>query len=231
MSMDDDASLPLMLVSFSGSAFMMILVAVVAFIIIKNNKKKKNQNDDSSDGPTEPSGDLTGFKKTGVTFFGQGGPGGSDDNGVGFSGVSLYDYRNTFNGKPLFPGAVYQRDGPDYLYKVIELYCDKFKSPGKTVYLHIVDVCAYTPLSNKCKVNTEKYGFLVDVHYNAFEYVGLDDGLLEGSFKVVGTIRPNKIPRGLWTQKVQDGKGSVMCSCTGDCKKDKMDWKPLSKCK
>jgi len=204
---------------------MMILVSVVAFIIIKKNKKRENTPTPPAPGGAPVPG---GYTKAGITFFGQGGPGGTDDNGVGISGVSLYDYKNTWNGKPLFPCAVYQGDGSEYLYKVLEVYCDQFKSPGKTVYVHVLDMCAYG--DKVCPTNTSKFGFLVDIHYNAFEYVGLDDGLLEGGFKVIGTIEPSKIPSNMWTKKVQEGKSSILCSCTGDCKKDNMDWKPLSKC-
>lgn len=221
-----DDAVPILLLGVCGSAFMMILVSVVTFIIIKK-RKKKEEGDTPNLSPAGGSA-PSGFTKAGITFFGQGGPGGTDDNGVGISGVSLYDYKNTYNGKPLFPCAVYQRDGPEYLYKVLEVYCDKFKSPGKTVYLHVLDMCAYS--DDECGINTSKYGFLVDVHYNAFEYVGLDDGLLEGAFKVVDTIKPSKIPSKMWTKKVQDGKSYILCSCTGDCKQDKMTWKPMSKC-
>jgi hypothetical protein len=230
--MDNDNSTPvmMMMISVCGSTVMMILVAIVAVFMIRGRKKKDANDGDQNDAAGDAVSTPGGYKNTTITFFGQGGPGGSDDNGKGITGISLYDYTGqTFNGKPLFPGAVHQKDGAAYLYKVIEVYCNKFKSPGNTVYLHVVDVCGKG--DEDCINNIKKHNFLVDVHYNAFDYVGLDDGKFDGGFKVIGTIRPGKIPKNAWIQKVQDEKDSVLCSCSNDCTSSYMDWKTLSKCK
>lgn len=217
-------------ISMSGFMFCAV-AAVVILIIVKKNKDKKKKQGDTKDYEQTDVNVPSSYTEAGITFYGQGGRGGKDDNGVGIAGVSLYDYTgSTFNGKPLFPGAVHQKDGAKYLFKVLEVYCDKFKSPGKVVYLHIVDVCGHS--ADVCNTNVKKYGnFLVDVHYNAFDHVGLDDGLLKGGFKVVGEIRPPKMPKSAWTPDVKSGKDYMLCSCKNDCRKDDMDWKPLKKCK
>lgn len=192
MDYNSNGSMPILMLGISMSGCMFFAVAAVVIFIIVKKKKDKDKaegKDYVQSGANVPSS----YTEAGITFYGQGGRGSTkDDNGVGIAGVSLFDYTgSTFNGKPLFPGAVHQKDGAKYLFKVLEVYCDKFKSPGNVVYLHIVDVCGHS--ADVCNTNVKKYGnFLVDVHYNAFDHVGLDDGLLKGGFKVVGEIRPPK---------------------------------------
>ena len=171
---------------------------------------------------TKPSSTKGGdWKKTGITFYGQSK---ADDNGLGFTGVDLFKHGKAkleFNGKPLFPGAVFQADGAAYLYKILEVKSDDFTN-HKTVYVHIVDVC--NSGQSVCKTNTKKHGFLVDIHATAFDYVGKDDGLLLGSFRKVGELKPNDIPTSVW-----DGD-YIICACKGACKGGDVTWKKKGTC-
>ncbi len=161
------------------------------------------------------------WKTTGITFYGNTS---LDDNGQGYSGVDLFKYgksKATFNDKPLFPCAVFQEDAASYLYKVLELKCDSFKK-NKTVYLHVVDVC--NSGETVCITNTKKHGFLVDVHATAHDFIGADDGVLKGSFRVVGEVRPKDIQAHSWHGDY------IICSCSGSCKGKDVVWKKRSQC-
>jgi hypothetical protein len=210
----------------SSSSMMMvfILFLVIAVIIVKRgDKKEKNDSsgtssDTSSSSSSSSSSTDTGdWKTTGITFYGQSK---ADDNGLGYTGIDLFKWGKSgtkHNGKPVFPGAVFQGDGAKHLYKILEVQCDEFKK-NKTVYVHIVDVCDSS--QDVCKRNTKKHGFLVDIHATGFEYVGNDDGLLRGKYRIVGEIPASKIPSSAWR-----GGGSKLCSCTGDCRGKNATWK------
>lgn len=147
-----------------------------------------------------------------------------DDNGLGYTGVDLFKHgkaKLTFKGKPVFPAAVFQDDGGQYLYKILEVKSDAF-TKNKSVYVHIVDVC--NSGQDVCKTNTKKHGFLVDLHATGFEYVGNDDGVLKGSFRVVGDIKPNDLPKNVWHGEY------IICSCTGTCQGDNVTWKKRGSC-
>jgi len=220
-----DELLPLVLLGGLGSAVFVSVIIVVLVLVLTQKGSTPNPVDlKSSSGPVSG-----GFKTTGITFYGQGGPNSKkDDNGVGFSGIDLFEYTNmTFEGKPVFAGAVHQNHAAEYMYSVLEVQCDAFKSPNKSVLIHVVDICNRNDSS--CD-NVNTYGFLVDVHWTAFSYVGLDDGLLEGSYRVVGKIPPSALPTRVWMKDVQNKKDSIMCSCTGSCTKDTQKWTLLGKC-
>lgn len=232
-AMDD--ALPLLLIGGLGSAMFFSVAIVVLVLVLKNNTsetKPSPSGDESGDrtdvtAPEVPSGD---FKPTAITFFGQGGPNSkADDNGVGFSGVDLFKYTGvTFNGQPVFAGAVHHDHASKHMYDVLEVTCDKFTSPNKKVLIHVVDICNR---NDKQCANVDKYGFLVDIHWTAFSYVGLDDGNFEGRYKVIGHIPPSKLPARVWMQKVLDKKDSILCYCTGECKEKDQKWTLLDTCK
>lgn len=229
--MDDDAMVPVMIsVSMSGILFCVILAVVGYFVFIKKDKDSGGGGDGDDGDNDNPGGETSGWKKTGITFYGQGGEGDtSDDNGKGISGVDLYNHDRAnikLDGKKVYPGAVYQADGPSYLYKVIEVRSDKFTN-NKSILLHIVDVCGFD--ADVCKENVGKHGFLVDIHYTGFKHVGLDDGLIKGEFRVRGEIRPKNIPKSAWTKEAQAGKDYILCSCSNECRDKK--WKPLKGCR
>lgn len=162
------------------------------------------------------------WKKTGITFYGQSK---ADDNGVGFAGVDLFKHGTAglkFDGKALFPVAVFQADAAPLLWKVIEIKSDSFTKSG-TVYGHVVDVC--NSGQDVCKRNTAKHGFLVDIHKTAFEYVGADDGLHAGQYRLVGELKPSDLPGSVFLKDE-----TVACSCTGSCSGGSVKWKKRSAC-
>jgi hypothetical protein len=166
-------------------------------------------------------GDGT-WKKTGITFYGQSK---ADDNGVGFAGVDLFKHGTAglkFDGKALFPVAVFQADAAPLLWKVIEIKSDSFTKSG-TVYGHVVDVC--NSGQSVCKRNTAKHGFLVDIHKTAFEYVGADDGLHAGQYRLAGELKPSDLPGSVFLKDE-----TVACSCTGSCSGGSVKWKKRSSC-
>ena len=162
------------------------------------------------------------WKKTGITFYGQSK---ADDNGVGFAGVDLFKHGTAglkFDGKALFPVAVFQADAAPLLWKVIEIQSDSF-TKSRTVYGHVVDVC--NSGQDVCKRNTAKHGFLVDIHKTAFDYVGADDGLHAGQYRLAGELKPSDLPGSVFLKD-----GTVACSCTGSCNGGAVKWKKRSAC-
>ena len=202
-------------------------IAGVIFIRYRNvhaDSTKSTQSSDSSISGSSPAAHTGGgaWKKTGVTFYGQSK---ADDNGVGFAGVDLFKHGTAglkFDGKALFPVAVFQADAASLLWKVIEIQSDSF-TKSKTVYGHVVDVC--NSGQDVCKRNTAKHGFLVDIHKTAFEYVGADDGLHVGQYRLAGELKPSDLPGSVFLKD-----GTVACSCTGSCKDGSVKWKKRSAC-
>jgi hypothetical protein len=185
---------------------------------------RDSDDDDSGDSDDEDSssnGDGD-WKTTGITFYGQSK---ADDNGIGFSGVDLFKHgkaKLTLDGKRVYPAAVFQGDGADYMYKVLEVTSDEFKNEDR-IFVHVVDVC--NSKEKVCKTNVKKHGnFLVDIHATAFDFLGNDDGILKGSFREVGTIPPNDIPKKVW-----DGE-YIICKCKDTCKGDDVTWKKRGSC-
>lgn len=204
-----------------------LLLATVALAVLLwwMNRRPATKPATAESSGSSGSSESTGgdWKKTGVTFYGQSK---ADDNGVGFAGVDLFKHGEAglkFNGKPLFPVAVFQGDAAEVgLWSVLEIRSDGFtKQPS--VYGHVVDVC--NSGQDVCKTNTAKHGFLVDIHKTAFEYVGADDGLLVGEYRRVGALKPRAIDAQIWLKD-----GTIACSCTGECKGDDVKWLPRAKC-
>ena len=217
--------LPLLLLFFGGCCFLAMCLGI---ILVLRNRKPGAPAD-----PASPAGNNTanaavsvnadGFTTTGITFYGQSK---DDDNGVGFAGVDLFKHGNAglqFDGKPLFPAAVFQGDAAGLLWSVLEVRSDEFKN-NKTVFVHVVDVC--NSGQSVCKTNKAKHGFLVDIHATGFEYVGMNDGVLKGSFRKVGVLKPGSISSNIWLKD-----GTVACSCTGECKGNGVSWVNHGKCK
>ena len=217
--MSPEILLVLIVMCFSCMSF-----AMLAFL----GYKKYTAFTDTSNESTSPSSSKSSsssksgeWKTTGITFFGQSK---ADDNGLGYTGIDLFKYGKSgkkFDGKPVFPAAVFQGDGAKYLYKVLEVQCDDFKK-NKTVYVHVVDVCDSG--QDVCKRNTKKHGFLVDIHATGFAYVGNSDGLLKGKFREVGEIGPNDIDKKNWHGT------SILCGCKGDCRGKNATWKKPGSC-
>ena len=175
-------------------------------------RKKKNNNNKVTSSST--------WKTTGITFFGQT-P--RDDNGLGLTGVDLFKHGRAnirYKGEPVYPAAVFQGDAAKYLYAVLEVTSADFRRSPKKVFLHVVDACNSS--QRICRTNVRRFGdFLVDIHDTATGRTGVDDGLLKGSFRVVGEIAPNDLPEKVWKG------GWKLCSCRGSCKKSsEQAWKP-----
>ena len=213
------------------SLFLVAVASMSALVIfLRRNKETTTASQPdtsaaSSDDTSTSTGSETGgdWKPTAITFYGQSK---ADDNGTGFAGVDLFRHGEaglTFNGKPLFPVAIFQGSAAGMLWKIIEIKSGAFTN-NKTMYGHVVDVC--NSGQDVCKTNSSKHGkYLVDIHKTAFTYVGLDDGLHEGEYRKVGELRPSKISQNIWLKD-----GTVACSCTGGCKGNDVKWIKHSKC-
>jgi len=201
----------------------MLAVMCVCFLVIRGRSGLQVPPHRSGDQVVAPVSNDAGFRTTGITFFGQSQ---ADDNGVGFAGVDLFKHGTAglqFNGQPLYPAAVFQGDAAGMLWSVLEVRSDQFPK-NKTVYVHVVDVC--NSGQDVCKRNTAKYGYLVDIHNTAKDYIGVNDGLLRGQFRKVGDLRPSKITGNIWLK----GDDYIACSCTGKCAGDDVKWTKRSAC-
>ena len=186
----------------------------------KNKQKKTQRNKGTKRGGSNEEKD---WRTTGITFYGQT-P--EDDNGVGLTGVDLFKHgraRIRFKGQVVYPAAVFQGDAAKYLYKVLEVTSNDFKK-SKSVLVHIVDAC--NSGQSICRKNVKRYGnFLIDVHETATNAIGIDDGLLKGSFRVVGELRPSSLPSKVWRNDV------VLCGCKASCRgSGEMDWRRSGDC-
>ena len=161
-----------------------------------------------------------------LTFFGQDK---ADDNGEGFTGIDLFKHGTahiTFQGRQVYPVAVHQNFGADFLYKVLEV-----QGKGvKPILGHVVDVC--DAKQSVCNTNMKKGGlnFLVDIHKTGFEAAGTKgDGMTTGTYRMVGEIKPSQLPQSVW---MKGGKDYILCSCTGKCANNKeQKWTKLAQCK
>jgi hypothetical protein len=131
-----------------------------------------------------------------------------------------------FSGKPVYPAAVHQDHMGAFIYKVLYVTGSKIKP----IYVYIVDACNSS--QSVCNKNARADGnnFLVDIHATGFQAAGASDGILSGSYKVVGEIRPSELPRSVWTSGVQSG-GYMLCSCSGKCLSSSQKWTKVSDCK
>lgn len=162
---------------------------------------------------------------TNISFYGQNG---ADDNGEGSAGVDLFKHGTagiTFRGRPVYPVAVHQSAAAKMLYTVVDI-----KGAGiQPILGHVIDYCdAKAPSCNNYKKNG--MSFLVDIHKTGFAAAGKSDGILTGTYTVVGVIRPSQLPKSVWMPKVQDGKDSMLCSCTVGCSGKTQNWKLLKDC-
>lgn len=212
-----------LLLLLMGMCCMVVLgAAFLWFVVLRDDDSGDSKGDDDSGDGNDSSGDDGGdWKTTGITFYGQSK---ADDNGLGYSGVDLFKHgkaKLTYKGKRVYPAAVFQGDGADYLYKVLEVKSDEFNKKD-TIFVHVVDVC--NSKQDVCIRNTEKHGFLVDIHATAFDYLGTDDGLLKGTFRTLGTLPPNDIPKDVWDSDY------IICSCKKTCRGDDVTWKKVGSC-
>jgi hypothetical protein len=210
-----------LLLLLMGVCCMLVLGgAFLWFVVLRDDSDDSGE--DSGDGDdSTTSGEDGDWKPTGITFYGQSK---ADDNGIGYAGVDLFKHGKaelTYKGKRVYPAAVFQEDGAEYLYKVLEVTSDEFNKKN-TIFVHVVDVC--NSKQDVCIRNTKKHGFLVDIHATAFDYLGTDDGLLKGKFKVLGTLPPNDIPKDVWDSDY------IICSCKKTCRGDDVTWKKVGSC-
>ena len=151
----------------------------------------------------------------------------ADDNGEGFMGFDLFKMvgKINFNGKPVFPVAIYQGQVMPYLYKILEV-----KPKGYTTFYGIVaDVCDFKKCGNKPGSKANPSDFLLDIHSTAWPTVGLKNGANwsgSGSFKVVGEVKPKDLDKSVW---LDNGK-SIVCSCTGNCTNKESKWTSVDQC-
>ena len=147
-----------------------------------------------------------------ITFYGQtvGGNRHADDNRLGLTGIDLDAHGKAglkFKGRPVYAGAVHQHAGANMMYKVLDV-----RGGGiKPIYIHVVDVC--DAKDSICNKNIKDTGFLVDIFATGFKAAGKSDGLLKGTYKVIGEIPFENIPKSLWKNEY------VLRSCSGKCSK------------
>lgn len=155
--------------------------------------------------------------KTTISFYGQNA---QDDNGVGISGVNLLAFKPTslkWQGTPVYPVAVAEKDWPRYAYKVLRI-----RGNGvRTIYGVVLDACAKKDAV--CTTNSRKFGFLVDVHRAGYKAIGRSDGLVDGTFEEVGSISAADIPDALWSSSVRRGSNYLQCRGSNG----KLAWVPL----
>lgn len=185
----------------------------------KQNTKPKSGDSGGSSGSVEGIALDNGESgKTAITFYGDKPTQsrGADDNGIGVTGVNLDAHAKVglkFNGKPVYAGAVHQYAGPKYLYKVLEMGGDV-----NPMYIHVVDIC--DAKDSVCNKNVKAHGnnFLVDIYRTGWATAGKSDGVLQGTYKVVGEIPYTKIPKAAWKERY------IMPSCTGKCAEKERKW-------
>lgn len=161
--------------------------------------------------------------RTTISFYGQDA---QDDNGVGYAGVTLKAFGTTplrWRGSRVYPIAVAQKDWKRYAYKVLRI-----SGPGLRPILGVVvDLCAAN--NSNCKNNVQTYNFLVDVHKTAFGAIGMSDGLVQGSFEVVGSMSAASFPPSYWQPTVRSGSESLQCR-TGGSKLEWVSLRQVSRC-
>lgn len=213
------------LLLMSSCCCALVLFVGVAWVLLK--KTRRHSTPASSPSSNTPTTSVEGSAvsngdsgKTAITFYG-GTPG--DDNRLGLTGIDLDAHSRagfTLNGKPVYPGAVHQYAGPKFLYKVLEV-----KGDVNPIYIHVVDVCdAKDSVCNK-NVKANGNNFLVDIFQTGFKAAGKSDGILNGTYTVVGEIPASKIPKNVWKNEY------VMPKCTGKCGEKERTWVKASSIK
>jgi hypothetical protein len=168
--------------------------------------------------------------KANMTAFGWSG----DDNGEGFTGIDLHKFGTagySFQGKPLYPIAVFMANGAAYLWKVLEV-----RAPGlPKFYGVVVDLCDSG--QEICKAATSYGGvnFLIDIHITAFTGLGISEARAKsfrqtGEYTVVGHLKPTDLPASAYMPAVASGTDYMVCSCTGTCTVKEATWKPYGTC-
>lgn len=154
--------------------------------------------------------------RTTISFYGQDT---QDDNGVGYAGVVLAAFGSTplrWKGKRVYPVAVAQKDWTQYAYKVLRI-----RGKGlREIHGVVVDLCERG--NANCDRNVRKFNFLIDVHRTGFGAIGKGDGLVDGTFDVVGTLSAADFPTSYWQPEVRRGSGSLQCRV-----ESKLEWVPL----
>jgi len=182
------------------------LSSLIAGLVLWVKKTKKTSTTAST---TQTSGITVANGESGstnITFYG-GTP--SDDNRLGLTGMDLDAHGRagfTLHGKPVYAGAVHQYAGPKFLYKVLEV-----KGDVNPIYIHVVDVC--DAKASVCNTNVKANGnnFLVDIFQTGFKAAGKSDGILKGTYKVVGEIPASRIPKKVWKNEY------ILSKCIGKC--------------
>lgn len=225
----EEQELVLVLVSCCVFCVSLSIIVLIGYKLLKKKNPEATtapttSSSTSSSGGTAIQNGESG--KTNITGFGQSK---GDDNGIGVSGVDLFAHGNagiTFMGRRVYPIAVHQYFASKMLYKVLEV-----SGTGlKPVLGHVVDYCdAKDGSCNNYKKNNNS--FLVDLHKTAFAESGFKDGIVTGEYKVVGEIKPSELPKTVWMKKIQAGKDSILCSCTGKCSGKELKWTKLEQCK
>jgi hypothetical protein len=231
-----------MLLSCSSSIICSCLVLLVSLFVFKKDVCKKfpkfpllcgkiGGGTGSGTGSNVGTRVTNGTKgRANVSTFG----GAGDDNGEGFVGVDLDNWKIDslkFLGKSVIPIAVHMDHGSAYIYKVLEVKADGLPP----FYGFVVDLCDRT--SDSCK-NKDRggIGFLIDVHRSGWSRLGLsvsqgESYLKTGTYTVVGEIKSSEIPKNMWTKNVQARTSSMVCSCPkSKCDSTTAVWKELGKC-
>jgi hypothetical protein len=230
-----------LLLSCSSSLLCSCLVVLVGLFVFKKDVCKKFPNfpllckklpgSAGGSGPSVGTRVANGTKgRANVSTFG----GAGDDNGEGFVGVDLDNWKVgnlKFLGQPVIPIAVHMDHGSAYIYKVLEV-----KAEGlPTFYGFVVDLCNRTDSSCQNK-DRGGIGFLIDIHKSGWSRLGLSESqgknyLKTGTYTVVGEIKWSEIPKHMWTKKVQNRSSSMVCSCPkSTCDWKTATWKELGKC-
>lgn len=126
------------------------------------------------------------------------------DYNVGAGGTKLWKYPAIIrvNGKSVrvFPAAVHSSLVSSYKYKVL-----KIQHKSKTGYVHIVDECARGDCGSNSQKARRHDAILIDIHKSAMKRLGLSWTLQDARFRAVGTVRLNKLPRGLVSCEASKG--------------------------
>jgi hypothetical protein len=149
-----------------------------------------------------------------ISFYGQDA---ADDNGIGLAGVTLAGFGSTpvmWKGTRVYPVAVAEKDWAQYAYKVLRI-----SGKGvRTIYGVVVDACKRG--NANCDKNVRTFNFLIDVHRTGFGAIGRSDGLVNGSFEVVGSLSAAAIPATIWQPRVRSGSSYLQCRTSNG----KLDW-------
>jgi hypothetical protein len=205
-----------MLMMFGMVGSIMVVISAVVLILILRHKSSTND----SPGPTTTKTTKTtdgSWIDTNITSF---------NDPTGFAGVDLFKHGKAgikFDGKTVYPCAVHHDDAAEYLWSVIDVESDSMNP----IRCHVVDICNRN--DDPC-VNKNKNGldFLVDVHETGWNALGKTPGIEIGRCKKIGELGPSDLPIDVFLK----GKDTyVMCRCTGECKQDSHQWKPVTECK